>query len=186
MRKDKEYKLPVETTSREAQSTNDGRSSMSIRLMPSELRDSTKTLGSTSTDLSTLDLECQCKELLSATVPTMSGSRDGERTLLLSNGTSMRFLRPSKTTTGNPIHLTFKATEVQPTSDVPLPTQDGGNYSNTKMLLLLMKEVRFSMSKVTSMLKTETSKQDQRMERSTNNGTSFMLMSGRENHKKEN
>ena len=42
------------------------------------------------------------------------------------------------------------------------------------------------MSKVTSMLKTETLKLDQRTERSINNGTSFTLMSGRENHKKEN
>ena len=77
---------------------------MLIRLMPLELRASTKTLGYTSTDLSTSDPECQCKELLSAMVPTMSGLRDGERMLLLNNGTSTKFLRQSKTTTGSLTH----------------------------------------------------------------------------------
>jgi hypothetical protein len=166
--------------------TKDGRSSMLIKPLRQELRVSTKNSDSTSTDLSTLDQECQCKELLSVMVPTMSGLRDGERTLLLSNGTSMKFLRPSKTTTGSLTHWTFKATEAQQISDVPLPIQDGGNYLNTKMLSLLMREVRLFMSKVTSMLKTETLKQGQKMERSTNNGTSSTLMNGRENQEKEN
>jgi len=133
MRKDKRFKLQIETTKRVVQPTKDGRSFMLIRLMLLEPRASTKNSDSTSTDHSTSDPECQCKELLSATVPTMSGSRDGERTLLLSNGTSMRFQRHSRTTTGSPTHLTFRATVDQPTSDVPLPTQDGGKCSDTKI-----------------------------------------------------
>jgi hypothetical protein len=48
-----------------------------------------------------------------------------------------------------------------------------------------MKKERLSIFKVILMLKTEILKLDQRMERSTNNGISFMLMSGKENQEKE-
>jgi hypothetical protein len=47
--------------------------------------------------------------------------------------------------------------EHQPTLDVPLPTQDGGNSSDTKTLLSLMKKERSSRFKETLMLNRETS-----------------------------
>jgi len=85
--------------------TKSGKSSMLTRLKRLGLRVSTRNSDSTSTDHSTLDQECQCKESLNATAPTTSGLRDGERTPLLNNGTSMRFQRPSRTTTGSLTHL---------------------------------------------------------------------------------
>jgi hypothetical protein len=88
---------------------------------------------SISTDHSISDQDCHSKELLSATVLTTSGLRDGERMLLPSSGTSMVSPRLSRTITGNHTHLTFNQTEDHPTSDVPLPTQDGGNSSDTKV-----------------------------------------------------
>jgi hypothetical protein len=69
-------------------------------------------------------------------VPTMSGSRDGERMLLLNNGFSTRFQRPSRTITGNHTHLISKEMVHQLTLDALLPTQDGGKCSDTKMPLL--------------------------------------------------
>jgi hypothetical protein len=50
------------------------------------------------------------------------------------NGSSMKFQRPSRITTGRVILWTSKETVDQPTLDVPQPTQDGGNYSDTRML----------------------------------------------------
>jgi len=89
-----------------------------------------KNLVSISTDHSTSDQECQCKELLNAMAPTTSGSRDGERMLQPSNGTLMRSQRQSRTTTGSHIHLIFKETVTPLTSGAPPPTQDGGRYSS--------------------------------------------------------
>jgi hypothetical protein len=136
-------------------SNKDGRSSMSTRLPRLEPRASTRSSVSTSTDHSTSDQECQCKELLNATVPTMFGWRDGERTPMPNNGTSMKSQRPSRTTTGSHTHLTSSLMEVQATSDVLQPTQDGGNSSSTKVLPLLTREVRLSKLLATLMLKTE-------------------------------
>jgi hypothetical protein len=113
-------------------SNKDGRSSMSTRLPRLEPRASTRSSVSTSTDHSTSDQECQCKELQNATVPTMFGWRDGERTPMPNNGTSMKSQRPSRTTTGSHTHLISSLMEVQATSDVLQPTQDGGNSSSTK------------------------------------------------------
>jgi hypothetical protein len=62
--------------------------------------------------------------------------------LLLNSGTSMRSPRPSRITTGRATHLTFKEMEDLPISDVPLPTQDGGNSSDTKDLKLSTREER--------------------------------------------
>jgi hypothetical protein len=45
----------------------------------------------------------------------------------------MRSPRPSRTTTGRATHLIYNLTEAQATSDVPLPIQDGGNCSDTKV-----------------------------------------------------
>jgi hypothetical protein len=66
-------------------------------------------------------------------VPTMFGSRDGERMLLLNSGILMEFQRPLRTTTGSHIHLISSQTVVHPISDALLPTQDGGNSSDTKV-----------------------------------------------------
>ena len=55
MRKDKLFKYTVTTVER----TNNGMSFILTRLMDLKLRDSTKTLVSTSTDHSTSDQECQ-------------------------------------------------------------------------------------------------------------------------------
>jgi hypothetical protein len=46
----------------------------------------------------------------------------------------MESLRPSETTTGSPTLSTSKVTEDLPTSDAQLPTQDGGNYSDSMEL----------------------------------------------------
>jgi hypothetical protein len=132
----------IETETPRTMPTKDGRLSMLTKLRLSGPRASTRSSDSTSTDHSTSDQECQCKELLSATVPTMSGSRDGERMSEPSNGTSMRCPRLSRITTGSPTHLISKATEDQATSDVPQPTQDGGRCSDTKELLLETRKER--------------------------------------------
>jgi hypothetical protein len=89
-----------------------------------------KNLDSTSIDLSTSDLDYQCKELLNALELTMSTSRDGEIMLNHNSGTSMKSLRLSRITTGSLTHSTSKEMEHQQISDVPLLTQDGGNCGN--------------------------------------------------------
>jgi hypothetical protein len=94
--------------------------------------------------------------LLSATVLTTFGLRDGERTPMPSNGSSMKNPRLLKTTTGNLTHLTSNLMEVHPTLDALLPTQDGGNCSNIKMLSLSVKEERYWKSKATLTRRTET------------------------------
>jgi len=80
-------------------------------------------------------------------VPTMSGSRDGERMLLPSNGTLMKSPRLSRTTTGSHTHLISNQMVDLQTSDVLQPTQDGGNSSNTKMALSPMRKERSSKFK---------------------------------------
>jgi hypothetical protein len=75
--------------------------------------------------------------------PTTYGLRDGERMLLLNNGTSMRFQRLSKTTTGSHTHLTSKEMVDPLTSDAQLQTQDGGKCSDTRTLLLQTKEEKY-------------------------------------------
>jgi hypothetical protein len=67
--------------------------------------------------------------------------------------------RPSRTTTGNLIHLTFNQMVDQPISDVPLPTQDGGKSSELrKDSLSTIKErsLKFKTKKKPLMLKIET------------------------------
>jgi len=73
----------------------------------------------------------------------MSTSEDGERMLRVNNGISMVFQRPSRITSGRLTHLTSNQMEAHQTSDVLLPTQDGGNFSDTRVLLLPMREERF-------------------------------------------
>jgi hypothetical protein len=72
----------------------------------------------------------------------MSGSRDGERMLKPSNGTSMKSQRLSRTTTGSLTHSIFNPTVAQLTSDVLLPTLDGGNYSDSIAISLRTRKER--------------------------------------------
>jgi hypothetical protein len=70
----------------------------------------------------------------------------------------MESLKPSRTTTGNLIHLTFNPTVDLRTSDVLLPTQDGGNSSEEmEHSLETLRITKFLMSKAVLMLRTETS-----------------------------
>jgi hypothetical protein len=80
--------------------------------------------------------------------------------------------------------LTSNLTEDQPTLDVPLPIQDGGNFSNTKELLSLTREERFLKLLATLMLKIEILESIHKTMESTNNGTLCMLTNGKVNHKK--
>jgi hypothetical protein len=123
--------------------TKNGRLSTLTKLTKLELRASTRNSDSISIDHSISDQECQWKELLSATVLIMFGWRDGEKTLMHSNGTSMRSQRPLRTTTGNHILLISKEMVDLLILDAQPLTLGGGNYSNTKMLLLLMKKEKF-------------------------------------------
>jgi hypothetical protein len=65
-------------------------------------------------------------------VPTMSGSRDGEKILMHSNGTSMRSQRPLRTTTGNLTLSTSNLTVDLAILDALQQIQDGGSCSNIK------------------------------------------------------
>jgi hypothetical protein len=82
--------------------------------------------------------------------------------------------------------LTSNPTVDQATSDVPLPTQDGGNSSDTKEPMLSTREEKFLKSKVTSTLRTETSVSTTQLEVFTKSGISSMLMNGKVNQEKEN
>jgi hypothetical protein len=50
--------------------------------------------------------------------------------------------RLSRTTTGSHTLLIFKEMAAQPISDVPLPTQDGGNSSDMREAVLSTKKER--------------------------------------------
>jgi hypothetical protein len=75
MLRDRMSKYMEDTT----EPTKDGRYSILTRKQRLKPRDSMKNLDSISIDHSTLDLDSQCKESLSAMEPTTSGSEDGER-----------------------------------------------------------------------------------------------------------
>jgi len=106
--------------------------------------------------------------------------------LLLNNGSSMKFPRPSRTTTGNHIHLISNQMEIQTMLDALQQIQDGGNYSNMKIISLKTRKEKSWKSKVMLMLKTETSLCINLMEELTKCGMLYMLMNGRENLVKEN
>jgi hypothetical protein len=110
----------------------DGKLSTLTKLPRRDPRDLTVNTDSTSIDHSTLDQDCHSRESLNAMVQTMSGSRDGEQTPLLNNGTSMRSQRLSRITTGRATHLTSNQMVDLQTSDALLPTQDGGKCSDIK------------------------------------------------------
>jgi hypothetical protein len=72
----------------------------------------------------------------------MSILEDGERMQWDNNGILMECLKQSKTISGRLTLLTSKATVVQVTSDVQLPTLDGGSYSDIEATMLSMREER--------------------------------------------
>jgi hypothetical protein len=72
----------------------------------------------------------------------MSGSRDGERMLKPSSGTSMKSQRLSRTTTGILTHSILNPTVAQLTSDVLLLTLDGGNYLDSIAISLRTRKER--------------------------------------------
>jgi hypothetical protein len=97
-----------------------------------------------------------------------------------SNGTSMESPRPSRTTTGNHTLLTSNQMVDQPMSDVPLPTQDGGNSGELKEDTLSMRKAKFLKFKtrtLTPMPKTETSRSAIEVMTLDNNGRLFTLTS---------
>jgi hypothetical protein len=71
-------------------------------------------------------------------------------------------------------------------SDLQLPTQDGGNFSDMKETLSEMKEVKLLLFKVELITRTETSSLKTKMERLTNNGRSSMLTSMRRSQLRDN
>jgi hypothetical protein len=103
----------------------------------------------------------------------------------VNNGISMESLKLLRITYGRLTHLTFKATVDQIILDALLPTQDGGNFSDTKIPTLSTREERLSKFKVILIKRTGTLKSRIRTTESTNNGTLSMLTSGRENQVKE-
>jgi hypothetical protein len=113
-------------------SIKDGKLSILTKLIRLKPKAKMKNSASTSIDHSTLDQDCHSRESLNAMVQTMSGSRDGEQTPLLNNGTSMRSQRLSRITTGRATHLTSNQMVDLQTSDALLPTQDGGKCSDIK------------------------------------------------------
>jgi len=182
-------KLLLSTTEMETiltMPTRDGRLSILTKHLRLEPRDSTRNSVSISTDHSISDPECQCKELLNATELTTFGSRDGERMSEPNNGTSMKSLRLSRTTTGRLTHLISNPTEDQAISDALLPTQDGGRCSDTKVPQLSTRKERSWKSKAMLILKTETLVSIDNKMVSGNNGTLSTLMNGRENQEREN
>jgi hypothetical protein len=103
-------------------------------------------------------------------VQTTFGSRDGETTSLDNNGISMVSPRLSRTTNGNLTHLISNPTVDHLTLDVQLPTQDGGNCSDTKTTLLLMKEERLLPLQEELTMRTKTLLLKTRTERHTKDG----------------
>jgi len=89
--------------------TRNGRFSILMK----QLRDKKKVLSLTSvsmlTDHSTSDQDSQCKESWSVLEPTISPSRDGERTPLPNSGTSIQYQRPLDLNNGRTVQWKFKA-----------------------------------------------------------------------------
>jgi len=163
--------------------TRNGESSISTKLMLLKLRDSTKNSVSTSTDHSTSDLECQCKESLQCTETTGFISEDGLQIMpSMLNGDSMRSPRLSSTCTGRTTLWKSTVTEdIHTLEQLLLSTQDGGRCSETEMMLTLsMKRASISMFKVLLTLKEDTSNVTRiNQERSISNGISSTLTNGK-------
>jgi len=80
--------------------TKDGLYFTLIKPTRLQLKDSAKTSDSTSTDHSTLSQDSHSRELLNRSQPTTWSSRDGERTSLDSNSSSMKRPRHSDPSNG--------------------------------------------------------------------------------------
>jgi hypothetical protein len=110
-------------------STRDGELSTLIRQPRREDLDSIKNTDSTSTDCSTSDQDSQCRELLKLflTILDSEDTTQEERDNKL--GSSIESRIPSSLTTLDHTQSTWQATTVIPTSELLLPTQDGGKCS---------------------------------------------------------
>jgi hypothetical protein len=80
--------------------------------------------------------------MVAAHLTEMSGLRDGERMLRINNGDSTIVQRPSGISNTTTCHLIYIQKEEATISDVTLLIQDGGNFLDTKMAMLSMKEER--------------------------------------------
>jgi hypothetical protein len=96
--------------------------------------------------------------------------RDGETTSQDNNGISMVSPRLLRTTNGSLTHLIFNPMVDHLTLDVLLRTQDGGNCSETKTTLLLMKEEKLLPLEEESTMRTKTLLLKTRTERHTKDG----------------
>jgi hypothetical protein len=98
----------------------------------------------------------------------------------------MESQRPSRTTTGNLILLISNLTVDQLISDAQLPTQDGGNSSDTKVPQLSTRKERSLKFKEELIKKIEILVSTLKRTPSINNSTLSMLMNGRVNQPREN
>jgi hypothetical protein len=146
--KDKQLRLAVETVER----TNNGRSSISMKLKRLLRKDSTLSLDSKSTDHSTWSQDFQCRELLKQLEPTIWSLRDGPRVELHNSSHSTMLTRPSDLYNGRTMLLKSNPMEDQAMSTSPqVSTQDGGNSSDMKVPLSPMRKERYSMFKEAKM-----------------------------------
>jgi len=83
--------------------------------------------------------------------------RDGLREELPSNSSSIPNLRQSVLITGKEEPLTSQTTVKTEISDIPLPTQDGGNFSSMMAEPSEMSKARSLMFKIKMMPKAERS-----------------------------
>ena len=140
-----------------ANKTKNGMSDISMKPR-NKPRDSTVNSVSTSTDHSTSDQECQCKESWNLLVPTMSPLRDGERMFQHNNGGSIKNQRPSIHNNGRTMLWKFNPMVDHKTLDVPqVLHQDGGNCSRCKDNSLPTRKERSQTSQEVLIPKTETS-----------------------------
>jgi hypothetical protein len=110
-------------------STRDGELSIPTKLPRKEDLDSIENMDSISTEHSTSDLDSQCGELLKLFLTTLDSedSTTQEEDNKLGSSTESRI--PSSQNTPNPTQSTWQATTAIPTSELLLPTQDGGKCS---------------------------------------------------------
>jgi hypothetical protein len=125
IQKDKKFLSGTDTT----EPTRDGESSILIKLERTEPRVTTTNGASISADHSTSDQDSQCKELpkLYLTILDSEDITFQERDNKLGN--SIESPIPSSLTTPDHTQSTWQATTAIPTSELLLPTQDGGKCS---------------------------------------------------------
>jgi hypothetical protein len=166
MLKDKMFRFMADTMVL----TKDGRFFILTRKERLKQRVSMRNSDSTLTDHSTLSQSFHSTELLSATEPTMSGSEDGERILLLNSGGSMRFPRQSEITTGRTTPSKSKAMVTPITLELLELTQDGGRCSDTKVASLPTRKERSWLFLADSIMNKETLWLKTKMARFTKGG----------------